>query len=222
MTAPRLTQRAIRLHTASGEAVAGDLAVPPRARGIVVFAHGSGSGRRSSRNRSVAAVLQARSLATLLFDLLTESEEARDEMTAELRFDIPFLADRLREVVAQVRADAELTVLPLGLFGASTGAAAALVAAAGDARVGAIVSRGGRPDLAGDALGSLSAPTLLLVGSLDLPVIDMNRWALERLAARVKQLVIVPGASHLFEERGKLAEVARLAADWFERWLRAS
>jgi putative phosphoribosyl transferase len=211
----------ISLPVASG-AVAGDLVVPPRAVGVVVFAHGSGSSRHSSRNQAVAAVLQARGLATLLFDLLTEEEERRDAVTAELRFDIAFLAKRLRDVVAHVREREETCALPIGLFGASTGAAAALVSAAGDDRVGAIVSRGGRPDLAATALEQVRAPTLLLVGSLDAPVIEMNRWAYERLAAADKQLVIVPGASHLFEERGALEEVARLAADWFARWLRPS
>jgi putative phosphoribosyl transferase len=219
MSAQRLAAREISLRTQSGEAVAGDLTVPARAAGIVVFAHGSGSSRRSSRNRAVAEVLQARGLATLLFDLLTPTEEDRDEVTAELRFDIPFLARRLREVMDHVRSDQEISDLPLGLFGASTGAAAALVAAAGDESVGAIVSRGGRPDLAGDVLERVGAPTLLLVGSLDTPVIEMNRWAHDRLAAPERRLVIVPGASHLFEERGKLEEVARLAADWFARWL---
>ncbi len=221
MSAQRLATRRISLPVASGETVAGDLVVPAEAGGIVVFAHGSGSSRLSARNRAVAAVLQARGLATLLFDLLSTSEEARDEVTAELRFDIAFLAGRLREVIAHVRGSEDVAALSLGLFGASTGAAAALVAAADDPSVGAIVSRGGRPDLA-SGLERVTAPTLLLVGSLDTPVIGMNRWAFERLGARDKQLVIVPGASHLFEERGKLEEVARLAADWFGRWLRAT
>ena len=222
MSVPRLGERQISLPVASGEAVAGDLVAPAGARGIVVFAHGSGSSRVSSRNRSVAGVLQARGLATLLFDLLTESEEERDAVAAELRFDIPFLAGRLRDVVAHVRRNESVGTLPLGLFGASTGAAAALVAAAGDGGVGAVVSRGGRPDLAAAALERVSAPTLLLVGSLDGPVIEMNRSAYDLLGAHDKRLVIVPGASHLFEEKGKLEEVARLAADWFERWLRAA
>ena len=221
MSAQRLGSSQISLPVASGESVAGDLLVPAVAHGLVVFAHGSGSSRLSSRNRSVAAVLQARGLATLLFDLLTESEEERDAVTAELRFDIAFLARRLRDVMAHVSERDDVGGLSLGLFGASTGAAAALVAAADDARVGAIVSRGGRPDLAATSLQRVTAPTLLLVGSLDAPVIEMNRWAYEQLAAPNKQMVIVPGASHLFEERGKLEEVARLAADWFSRWLRA-
>lgn len=219
MNAPQLAERTVSLPVPSGEAVAGDLVVPAGAAGIVVFAHGSGSGRHSSRNRMVAAALQRAGFATFLFDLLTPSEERRDDLTGELRFDIPFLAKRLRTVAGWVRAERALASLPFGYFGASTGAGAALVAAAGDPGVRAIVSRGGRPDLAGDALGQVTAPTLLLVGSLDTPVIDMNRWAYERLAAREKDLLIVPGASHLFEEPGKLEEVARLAADWFERWL---
>lgn len=221
MSAQRPGSSRISLPVASGEAVAGDLIVPHDAHGIVVFAHGSGSSRLSARNRSVAAALQARGLATLLFDLLTESEEERDAVTAELRFDIPFLAGRLRDVIAHVRQRDDVGTLPLGLFGASTGAAAALVAAADDGRIGAIVSRGGRPDLAPTALARVDAPTLLIVGSLDTPVIDMNRSAYERLAAAQRRIVIVPGASHLFEERGTLEEVARLAGDWFGRWLRA-
>jgi putative phosphoribosyl transferase len=229
----------ISLPVESGEQVSGDLVVPAGAAGIVVFAHGSGSSRLSSRNRRVAATLHEAGFATLLFDLLTPTEEERDDVTGELRFDIPFLAERLRAVTDWVGKHAELSALPLGYFGASTGAAAALVAAAGSPRrvppgerrvppgeredqrlsIDAIVSRGGRPDLAGDALALVDAPTLLIVGSLDLPVIEMNRAAYERLHSREKRLVIVPGASHLFEEPGKLDEVARLAADWFERHL---
>ena len=222
MSAQRLGSSQISLPVASGEAVAGDLVVPSHAHAVVIFAHGSGSSRLSSRNRSVAAALQARGLATLLFDLLTGSEDERDAITAELRFDIPFLARRLRDVIAHVRERDDVGAFPIGLFGASTGAAAALVAAADDGRIGAVVSRGGRPDLARGSLDRVSAPTLLIVGSLDTPVIEMNRSAYERLAATDKQMVIVPGASHLFEERGKLEEVARLAADWCIRWLRAA
>lgn len=220
MNVPRLAERPISL-PAGTEAVGGDLAVPEGAAGIVVFAHGSGSSRRSSRNRAVAAVLQQTGLATLLFDLLTPSEERRDEASGELRFDIPFLAERLRSVMRWVRAQPELGALAVGLFGASTGAAAALVAAADDARVRAIVSRGGRPDLAGRELARVSAPTLLLVGSLDTAVVGMNRAAFDRIGCADKELVIVPGASHLFEEPGALEQVARHASDWFERWLGA-
>lgn len=219
MSVPRLAERQISLPVRSGESVTGDLVVPAGSAGTVIFAHGSGSSRLSSRNRGVAATLQRSGFATLLFDLLTPSEERRDDVTAELRFDIPFLAQRLREVMRWVRDEHDLAAFPLGLFGASTGAAAALVAAAGDGTVGAIVSRGGRPDLARDELERVSAATLLIVGSLDAPVVEMNRWAFDRLGSRDKELVIVPGASHLFEEAGKLEEVARLAATWFERWL---
>ncbi len=218
MSAPRLAERQISLSVGEAGSVTGDLVVPAGAAGLVIFAHGSGSGRLSSRNRGVASVLHRTGFATFLFDLLTPSEERRDDVTAELRFDIPFLADRLRTVMAWVRDQRDLAAFPMDLFGASTGAAAALVAAAGDRGVGAIVSRGGRPDLARDALERVSAPTLLIVGSLDAPVVDMNRWAFERLGSRDKELTIVPGASHLFEEPGKLDEVARLAAAWFERW----
>lgn len=211
--------RTVTLPVAGGDHVSGDLIVPAGARGIVVFAHGSGSGRHSSRNRYVGGALQQRQLATLLFDLLTASEEERDAVTAELRFDIPFLAGRLVEVARWVAVDEETRGLALGYFGASTGAAAALVAAAEDGRVRAVVSRGGRPDLAGQGLGRVSAPTLLIVGGHDPEVLRLNRWALERLAAAEKDLVVVPGASHLFEEPGTLEQVADLAAAWFGRWL---
>ncbi|MBI2325010.1 MAG: hypothetical protein HYU87_08640 [Chloroflexi bacterium] len=218
MSVPQPAERRISLPVGEGGSVTGDLVVPADASGLVVFAHGSGSGRLSPRNRSVAAVLRRTGLATFLFDLLTPSEERRDDLTAELRFDIPFLAARLRSVMAWVRDQRDLAALRSGLFGASTGAAAALVAAAGDPSIAAIVSRGGRPDLAADALGRVTAPTLLIVGGLDTPVVEMNRWAFERLGSRDKELTIVPGASHLFEEPGKLEEVARLAAAWFRRW----
>jgi dienelactone hydrolase len=219
MSVPRLAERQVSLPAGDAGAVTGDLVVPPGAAGIVVFAHGSGSSRLSSRDRGVASALQRTGFATLLFDLLTPSEERRDDVTGELRFDIPFLAGRLRQVMTWVHAQGDLAAYPLGLFGASTGAAAALVAAAGDDGVGAIVSRGGRPDLAQDALERVTAPTLLIVGGLDTPVVGMNRSAFDRLAAADKELTIVPGASHLFEEPGKIEEVARLAASWFERWL---
>jgi pimeloyl-ACP methyl ester carboxylesterase len=211
-------ERRIDLPAGGGERVSGDLVVPAGAAGIVVFVHGSGSGRLSSRNRRVAAGLQEAGFATLLFDLLTPAEEEADARTGHLRFDIPFLARRLGDVAAWVAEQSDLARLPVGYFGASTGAAAALVAAA-ERPVAAIVSRGGRPDLAGDALERVDAPTLLIVGSLDVPVIEMNREAYGRLRASQKQMVIVPGASHLFEEPGALEEVARLAADWFERHL---
>ena len=197
----------------------GDLMLPDNAIGLVLFAHGSGSGRKSSRNRFVASVLHDQKIGTLLFDLLTEDEEMADARTAHLRFDIPLLADRLLQVTDWVRR--EQSALPLGYFGASTGAAAALIAAAqlGDS-IRAVVSRGGRPDLADRELPKVQSPTLLIVGSRDLPVIDMNESAYARLRCE-KRLEIVPGASHLFEEPGVLDAPAKLAADWFSSYLRA-
>jgi len=197
----------------------GDLGAPRDARGIVLFAHGSGSSRLSPRNRHVAALLRQGGLATVLLDLLTRDEEAVDARTAHLRFDIGFLAGRLVAATEWLQAQAATRDLPLGYFGASTGAAAALVAAAERPQaVRAIVSRGGRPDLAGPALARVKAPTLLIVGGDDSPVIQMNREALAQLTAEAK-LEIVPGATHLFEEPGTLDEVARLARAWFQRWL---
>ena len=194
----------------------GTLVVPKDASGIVLFAHGSGSSRHSPRNRYVAGVLQAQGMATLLFDLLTREEEAIDQYNAQLRFDIEFLAERLMEATHWVVRQPETKALKVGYFGASTGAGAALVAAARlPDVVGAIVSRGGRPDLAGDALHSVRAPTLLIVGGDDEPVIGMNRSALAKLRCPEKKLVIIPGATHLFEEPGTLEEVARVAAEWF-------
>ncbi len=198
----------------------GNLGVPDVARGIVLFAHGSGSGRHSPRNRYVAHVLREARLATLLIDLLTAEEEAVDVHTAQFRFDIDLLTDRLVAASRWLARQFETRRLPLGYFGASTGAAAVLMAAAQLPEAAqAVVSRGGRPDLAGAALAHVQAPTLLIVGGHDVPVIGMNRQALDELAAPVKQLVIVPGATHLFEEPGALEEVARLAAAWFTRHL---
>ncbi|HEX8762035.1 MAG TPA: alpha/beta family hydrolase [Pseudonocardiaceae bacterium] len=197
-----------------GGDLAGDLTVPFHPVGIVVFAHGSGSSRHSSRNRAVAEVLQQRGFATLLLDLLTEAEEQVDVRTRQLRFDVGLLAGRVTTAVEQIREHAVVRGLPVGLFGASTGAAAALVAAAHDHSVRAVVSRGGRPDLAGDALGRVQAPTLLIVGGLDVQVLDLNRQASLQLAA-ASRIEIVQGATHLFEEPGALEEVARLAAGWF-------
>jgi pimeloyl-ACP methyl ester carboxylesterase len=198
----------------------GNLTIPEGARGVVLFAHGSGSGRHSPRNRFVAGQLREAGLATLLIDLLTEEEEAVDQYTAQHRFDIGLLAERLVGATEWLAQDQRTAGLSIGHFGASTGAAAALVAAARlPDIVNAVVSRGGRPDLAGDWLRSVRAPTLLIVGGDDEPVISLNEEALARLAAPVKKLVIVPGATHLFEEPGKLEEVARLAADWFTRQL---
>jgi len=198
----------------------GDLRIPESASGVVLFAHGSGSGRHSPRNRFVARCLNEAGQATLLIDLLTQQEEMQERYTAHLRFDIGLLAQRLVDVTHWLTQDSHTAGLPIGYFGASTGAGAALVAAAqcpDDVR--AVVSRGGRPDLAADALLDVEAPTLLIVGGDDGTVIDLNRQALKRLGSMVKRLVIVPGASHLFEEPGKLEEVARLAGDWFNRYL---
>jgi dienelactone hydrolase len=197
----------------------GDLRIPPGALGIVVFAHGSGSGRHSPRNRFVADVLVKAGLATLLIDLLTQEEEMIDLQTAELRFDIRLLAERLRDMSDWLANEACTAALSIGYFGASTGAAAALIAAADRPEtVRAIVSRGGRPDLAGPVLTRVRQPTLLIVGGEDDVVIDLNRQALARLAG-IKQLVIVPGATHLFEEPGALEQVAALAVQWFQRYL---
>jgi putative phosphoribosyl transferase len=218
-TATPATERSVTIETA-GVRLEGDLVVPPNARGVVLFAHGSGSSRHSPRNRHVAAELQDSGLGTLLLDLLTVDEEAIDIHTAHLRFDIPLLAERLAGAIDWLTQEESTRELPIGLFGASTGAAAALVAAAArPEQVGAIVSRGGRPDLAGDALPRVRAPTLLIVGGLDYPVIRLNEEALARLQS-VKELVIVPGATHLFEEPGTLDEVSRLAREWFLRHLR--
>jgi putative phosphoribosyl transferase len=195
--------------------LSGDLAMPEDATGLVLFAHGSGSSRHSPRNRYVAGVLQRRGLATLLVDLLTSEEELIDERTGQFRFDIKMLAERLVVIIDWLRGRRDTAALPFGLFGASTGAGAALVAAAARPHdVAAIVSRGGRPDLAGMALSRVMAPTLLVVGGLDAGVIKMNRDAMAQIQADVT-LEIVRGATHLFEEPGALERVAELAADWF-------
>jgi dienelactone hydrolase len=193
----------------------GDLVLPGSARGLVLFAHGSGSGRHSPRNQAVARSLQGQGLATLLADLLTPDEEALDRRTAHLRFDIPLLGQRVVALVDWAGRQPDLARLPFGAFGASTGAAAALVAAAALPReIGAVVSRGGRPDLAGNSLPFVRAPTLLIVGSRDVEVIALNEQAKARMRCPVS-LAIVPGASHLFEEPGTLEEVAALAGTWF-------
>lgn len=197
----------------------GSLGIPDDAGGVVLFAHGSGSGRHSPRNRYVAGVLREANLATLLIDLLTPDEEEVDLRTTHLRFNIGLLAQRLVGATDWLMRNPDTTELRIGYFGASTGAGAALVAAAERPdEVGAIVSRGGRPDLAGDALPLVKAPTLLIVGGNDEPVIGMNEEALARMRAETR-LHIVPDASHLFEEPGALEEVARLAAGWFARHL---
>jgi putative phosphoribosyl transferase len=197
----------------------GNCGVPEGARGVVLFAHGSGSGRHSPRNRYVAQELRQAGLATLLIELLTSEEEEIDLRTRHLRFDIGLLAQRLVGATDWLKGEPDTQNLRVGYFGASTGAGAALVAAAErHEEVGAIVSRGGRPDLAGDALARVRAPTLLIVGENDAPVMKMSREAMEQMNVE-KELEIVPGATHLFEESGALEEVAQLAADWFVRHL---
>jgi len=216
MTA-HIEERVVRV-TAQAVMLEGNLSMPDDPRCMVLFAHGSGSSRHSPRNRFVARVLNGAGIATLLIDLLTPDEEALDMIGGALRFDIPFLARRLVSATLWVKNLPETGDLPFGYFGASTGAAAALVAAERPGDVRAIVSRGGRPDLAGDALRGVRAATLLIVGGNDLPVIEFNRAALQVLECE-KEMVIVPGATHLFEEPGALNQVAVLARDWFVRYL---
>lgn len=192
-----------------------DWTMPPEPLGIVLFAHGSGSGRHSSRNKMVARHLVQRGIGSFLLDLLTPGEEQADSVTRHLRFNIPFLGKRLVEATRWMREQPEALNVPMGYFGASTGSAAALVAAAGMKHsIAAVVSRGGRPDLAAHALPLVIAPTLLLVGGNDPEVEELNRQAMKRMAC-VKELVIIPGATHLFEEPGTLDQVAVLAANWF-------
>ena len=200
----------------------GNLSIPRGAEGIVIFAHGSGSSRHSPRNKYVAQVLQNNNLSTLLFDLLTTEEEEEERWTRHLRFNIPLLARRLLNTTDWVKNNPEIKYLKIGYFGASTGAAAALVAAANQPGiVKAVVSRGGRPDLAGAMLEQVAAATLLLVGEMDETVIQLNKKAFEYLKkVKQKKIVIIPGASHLFEERGTLKEVATLASNWFSKYLK--
>jgi dienelactone hydrolase len=213
-----VTETPVRI--TAGEAVLdGDLALPTGAAGIVVFAHGSGSSRHSPRNREVAAALRTRGHGTLLMDLLTTAEEQVDNRTRELRFDIDLLAGRLVGATDWLASREESRRLRIGYFGASTGAAAALIAAAGRAdRVGAVVSRGGRPDLAGASLGDVRAPTLLIVGGADRQVLDLNRQA-QSAMGDTALLEVVAGAGHLFEEPGALDEVSRLAGEFFDAHL---
>lgn len=200
---------------ASGAALDGYLSVPTGAKGLVLFAHGSGSSRHSPRNRYVADILNEGALATLLIDLLTPDEQEVDQQTAQLRFDIPFLANRLVTITQWLRQQPQVGRLKVAYFGASTGAAASLVAAAELPKiVRAVVSRGGRPDLAGDALGRVEAATLLIVGGDDRAVLGMNSRALAQLNG-VKAMQVIPGAGHLFEEPGALEEVSKLARAWF-------
>jgi putative phosphoribosyl transferase len=215
---PEVLKEAVRMAVGS-VGVDADLHLPDRATGLVVFAHGSGSSRFSRRNRAVAGALESAGFGTLLLDLLTPDEESVDERTRKYRFDIEMLGDRVVGAIDWMRARSDLRDLLVALFGASTGAAAALIAAASrpDA-VRAVISRGGRPDLADRALPNVQAPTLLIVGGHDEPVIEMNRDAMRRMRATVK-LEIVPGATHLFEERGALEQVTTLATDWCRRHL---
>lgn len=211
-------QRVVHLPVAGVE-LEGSLSVPDGATGVVLFAHGSGSSRHSPRNRQVAGALNDAGIATLLIDLLTADEERVDEHTRHIRFDIGLLAGRLVGATGWLRRYAETSKLPIGYFGASTGAAAAMVAAAElPDEIRAVVSRGGRPDLAAEALPRTRAPTLLIVGGNDGPVIGMNEQAMRRIGGQVA-LEVVPGAGHLFEEPGTLEEVARMAVDWFQRHL---
>lgn len=215
-------EQAVRVSAGDGIELEANLTVPENAIGVVLFAHGSGSSRHSPRNRAVAEHLNEGGMATLLFDLLTRREEAVDIQTAEMRFDIKLLADRLAGATQWTRKQSNLHNLPVGYFGASTGGGAALVAAAKMPRaVAAVVSRGGRPDLAGDALHHVSAPTLLIVGGNDVPVIHMNQEALDQMHCE-RKMQIIPGATHLFEEPGALDQVAHLAREWFAKHLPAA
>lgn len=217
---PIIEEGTVRIDVAGSVTLEGTLGIPPEPRGVVLFAHGSGSSRHSPRNRYVAGVLRDGGLATLLLDLLSPAEEAIDTRTRHLRFDIPLLAGRLVGATDWLASYPETSRLRVGYFGASTGGGAALVAAAErPARVDAVVSRGGRPDLAGEALPRVRAPTLLIVGGADEVVIDLNERAMARMTHAEVRLEIVPGATHLFEEPGALEEVARLARDWFARHL---
>jgi putative phosphoribosyl transferase len=203
----------------SGVRLAGDLVVPAGARGVVLFAHGSGSSRHSPRNRRVATGLQEAGYGTLLLDLLTEDEERIDSRSGALRFDVWLLAGRLTEVTCWLSGPEGTGDLPVAVFGASTGAAAALITAADRPDlVGAVISRGGRPDMAGDALGRVSAPTLLIVGGADTHVLELNRAAAARLAAE-HEIAVIPGATHLFPEKGALEQVVHRSVDWLARWL---
>lgn len=197
----------------------GNLSLSPKAKGLIIFAHGSGSSRFSSRNQFVADTLHAAHFSTFLFDLLTKEEESVDVYTREFRFNIPLLAERLISVTHWIRSQKNLLDVPLGYFGASTGAAATLIAAAQlPEEINAVVSRGGRPDLAGSYLPKVKAPTLLIVGQLDAEVIVLNEQAFNQLTTQ-KKLEIVPGATHLFEEKGTLEYAARLTKEWFEKYL---
>jgi dienelactone hydrolase len=220
LTQKNWTEREVNIPVAEVD-LKGDLSVPADPRGLVIFAHGSGSSRKSSRNRFVAGELLQGAFATLLFDLLTEQEEIEEQFTRHLRFDIELLSQRLIAATRWAQANPELSSLPMGYFGASTGGGAALVAASRlDGAISAVVSRGGRPDLADTALALVHAPTLLIVGGNDEVVIQLNRQAMAQMSPSVASLQIVPGATHLFEEPGTLEQVSALARDWFTRHLR--
>jgi putative phosphoribosyl transferase len=214
--------KSICIDIGAGEQLKGFFDCPDDAHALVVFVHGSGSSRFSQRNNCVARFLRDQGFATLLMDLLTTCEDQQDAITRELRFNIPLLAERVSLTLDWLAKREEVTDLPIGLFGASTGAAAALVAAAAHPmRVGAVVSRGGRPDLAGNALISVRAPTLLIVGGADTEVLGLNRLAMRRMAAPT-ELVVIEGATHLFEEPGALDQVSERAAAWFREQLTPS
>ena len=215
LTNPDIVDKDVVL-TLSGVRLYGHLTLPPSMSGLVIFAHGSGSSSRSPRNRSVATAMNKMGVGTLVMDLLASGEAATDERTGRLRFDIPFLANRLDSIVDWARRQAFARECPIGLFGASTGAAAALMVAGRRGDIAAVVSRGGRPDLAADALEAVSAPVLLIVGGRDTHVLDLNREALKRMSAPAS-LDIIADAGHLFEEGDALAIVARHATDWFRR-----
>lgn len=215
-----LIHRAVQIPLGGAKKLEGDLHIPPSVKGIVLFAHGSGSSRFSPRNKYVAEVLRQSHLATLLMDLLTKEEETIDQQTAALRFDIDLLAERLQKATLWVQKDKDLQSFKIGYFGASTGAAAALIAASKMKNsVSAVVSRGGRPDLAGSYLSHVYAPTLLIVGGYDVDVIALNEKAYGLLPCK-KKIEIVPKATHLFEEPGALESVAQLAATWFDEHLK--
>ena len=217
---PAIATESIVIPLESDQRIEGDLHVPERATGLVVFAHGSGSSRFSSRNRAVAGSLHLRGLGTLLLDLLTPQEESVDVFTRQYRFDIDRLGRRVVVATDWLGNRDDLRRFPVGYFGASTGAAAVLLAAAErSSLIRAVVSRGGRPDLAGSALPKVTAPTLLIVGAADEPVIDLNEEARAQMRAAHVELRIVPGATHLFEEPGTLEQVEQLAGEWFVRYL---
>jgi predicted alpha/beta-hydrolase family hydrolase len=214
-----MSEKNVRINSGDVE-LDGDLTIPAGAASLVIFAHGSGSSRKSPRNRYVAGILQKYGIATLLFDLLTAEEDSYDSITGNLRFNIDLLTERLMSATDLMKSDKELGKLPFGYFGASTGAAAALVACSlQGSLIRAVVSRGGRPDLALKHLSNVRAPTLLIIGGRDAVVIKMNEEAYKELKTE-KKIEIVPGATHLFEEKGAIEEVARLAAEWFVNYLK--